>query len=288
MAPPHFGGGVYLFSPTTIAHEPGSIIARMNRDMRQPDQAEAAHAGPKRNLEYLGKYYEGSTVADYDRKRSTHGSWRAEQAALDDFLREISLPPGSAVVDVPVGTGRFLETYARLGFRVTGIDISTDMVATSRQRAAALGLQSATFAIGDATRLQLADKSVDLAVSVRFLNHLEFDTIRSVIAELARVSTRYLIVHARITLPEGDSSSLSVVINAFRRGAERLAAFAARFVKKKKVADRAATIHTTAAIREIFESAGLRILEDVVVNRRAHLGFEARMYLLAHDPARQS
>ena len=241
-------------------------------------------AGPKRNLEYLGKFYEGSTVADYDRKRRTHGSWRAEQAALDDFLRRISLPRASAVLDVPMGTGRFLDSYARHGFRVTGIDISTDMVAMSRQRAAALGLQSATFAIGDATRLGLADKSVDLAVSVRFLNHLELDVIRSVIAELARVSRRFLIVHARITLPEGGSSSLSVVINAFRRGAERLAAFTARFFKKKKVADRAATIHTAVAIREVFAGAGLRVLEDVVVNRRAHLGFEARMYLLAVEP----
>jgi len=244
-------------------------------------------AGPKRNLEYLGKFYEGSTVADYDRKRRTHGSWRAEQAALDDFLRRISLPRASAVLDVPMGTGRFLDSYARLGFRVTGIDISTDMVAMSRQRAAALGLQSATFAIGDATRLQLADKSVDLAVSVRFLNHLELDTIRTVITELARVSRHFLIVHARIALAEGGVSGSVLVINALRRGAERLAAFTARFVKKKKVANRAATIQTTAAIREIFESAGLRILEDVLVNRRVHLGFEARMYLLACDPARQ-
>ena len=244
-------------------------------------------ARPKRNLDYLGEFYEGLTVADYDRKRRTHRSWRAEQAALDDFLRKITLPPGSVVLDVPVGTGRFLDSYARYGFRVLGIDISADMVTMSRGRAAALGLQSATFTLGDATQLQFPDKSVDLAVCVRFLNHLELDTIRSVIAELTRVSRRYLIVHARIALAGGGVSGPALVINAFRRGAERLAAFVARFFKKKKVADRAATIHAAAAIREIFERAGLRILEDVVVNRRTHLDFEARMYLLIVDPSRQ-
>ena len=242
---------------------------------------------PKRNLEYLGEYYEGSTVADYDRKRSTRGSWRAERAALDDFLRRISLPRASAVLDIPVGTGRFLDSYARCGFQITGIDISPDMVAVSRRRASALGLQSATFAVGDATRLQLADQSVDLAVSVRFLNHLELDTVRSVVAELARVSRRFLIVHARIALTERGASGPALVINAVRLGAERLAAFVARLFKKKKVADRAATIHAASAIREIFERAGLAVLEDVVVNRRAHLGFEARMYLLAANPARR-
>lgn len=242
---------------------------------------------PKRNLEYLGEYYEGATVAAYDRKRRTRGSWRAEQAALDDFLKQIALPPGSPVLDVPVGTGRFLDSYARCGFQITGIDISPDMVATSRRRAAALGLESAAFAIGDATRLQLADQSVDLAVSVRFLNHLELDTVRSVVAELARVSRRFLIVHARIALAEGDASGPALVINALRLGAERLAAFVARFFKKKKVADRAATIHAASAIREIFGRAGLAVLEDVVVNRRAHLRFEARMYLLAVNPAKR-
>jgi len=255
--------------------------------MREPKQEDATRDGPKRNLEYLGEFYAGSTVADYDRKRRTRASWRAEQAALDDFLRRISLPSGSSVLDVPVGTGRFLDSYARLGFHITGIDISPDMVAMSRRRAAALGLQSATFAIGDATRLQLADQSVDLAVSVRFLNHLELDTVRSVVAELARVSRRFLIVHARIALAEGGVSGPALVINALRLGAERLAALAARFFKKKKVADRAATIHTAAVIREIFERQGLRVLEDVVVNRRAHLGFEARMYLLGVESVRQ-
>lgn len=242
----------------------------------------------KRNLEYLGEFYAGSTVADYDRKRRTRGSWRAEQAALDDFLRKIALPTGSPVLDVPVGTGRFLDSYARCGFQVTGIDISPDMVAMSKRRAAALGLHSAAFMIGDATRLQLADQSVDLAVSVRFLNHLELDTVRSVIAELARVARHFLIVHARIALPAGSVSGPALVIHALRLGAERLAALVARLFKKKKVADRAATIHAAAAIREIFERAGFAVLEDVVVNRRAHLGFEARMYLLAVNPARQS
>ncbi len=254
--------------------------------MRQAANDDADGHGPKRNLEYLGEYYAGSTVADYDRKREGRGSWQAEQRALDDFLGIIALPPGSAVLDVPVGTGRFLETYARLGFGVTGIDISTDMVSTTRKRGAAIGLKDAVFELGDASRLRLADKSMDLAVSVRFLNHLELDTIRTVIAELARVSRHFLILHARVALVQDGDFGSGTALNAARRGAEQLAALAARLFKKKKVADRAATIHAAADLYGVFERAGLRVLKDVSVNRRAHLGFEARMYLLAVDPAR--
>jgi ubiquinone/menaquinone biosynthesis C-methylase UbiE len=241
----------------------------------------------KGNVDYLKEYYEGSAVADYDRKRETHPAWLAEQEALSAFLRAASLPAGGLVLDIPVGTGRFLETYAAQGYRVLGIDISPDMVAASRRRCAALGLRDATFEIGDATRLACTDKSADLAVSVRFLNHLELDAVRSVVAELARVSRRFLIVHIRIARPAADGFSIAAAAGAFRNFWARLETLTAPIYKRKKVADTATTLHAESAIHEIFAAAGLRILEQRTVRQRLYQGFDARMYLLGFGSAHQ-
>jgi len=240
--------------------------------------------GAKANVDYLKEYYEGSAVADYDRKRETHPAWLAEQEALSVFLRAAALPAGSLVLDIPVGTGRFLETYAAQGFRVLGIDISPDMVAASRRRCAAVGLRDATFELGDATRLACADKRVDLAVSVRFLNHLELGAVRSVVAELARVSRRFLIVHVRIARPAADGFTIAAAAGALRNLWGRLETLAAPIYKRKKVADTATTLHAESAIHEIFVRAGLRILDQRAVRQRPYQGFDARMYLLAVGP----
>lgn len=239
------------------------------------------------NFESLKEYYEGSIVRDYDRKRKRQAGWQAEQDALTRFLRKASLRTGSLVLDIPVGTGRFLDTYARLGYRVLGIDISADMLDAARHRSRAAGLQDAVFEFGDATQLRLGDKSVDLAVSVRFLNHMELETVRSVIAELARVAKRFLILHIRIARPVARGLRLAAATGALRRGWEHLEERAAQVFKRKKVVDTAATIHPETAIHEIFAGQGLTVLDEIVVHRRVHRSFEARMYLLAFERARR-
>jgi hypothetical protein len=150
-----------------------------------------------------------------------------------------------------------------------------------------VGLQSAVFGLGGATRLALADKSVDLVVSVRFLNHLELDIVRSVIVELARVSRRFLIVHVRVARPAAEAFSIVAVAGALRNLVGRLGRLASRVFKKKKVADKAAIIHPEAAIHEIFGSAGLQILENRTVRQQPHQGFDARMYILCFASAHQ-
>lgn len=66
----------------------------------------------------------------------------AEQASCDaDFLvAECRLPAGASVLDVPCGEGRVSLELARRQFRVTGVDISADLIAKARRRAHELGL----------------------------------------------------------------------------------------------------------------------------------------------------
>ena len=74
--------------------------------------------------------------------------------------------PGERVLEVGVGTGLALPHYAA-GKRVTGIDLSDDMLARARQRVAsrALGNVEALLEM-DAEETDFADDSFDIAVAM--------------------------------------------------------------------------------------------------------------------------
>ena len=95
------------------------------------------------------------------------------------------------ILDVGTGTGRAALLLARGGARVTGVDASEEMLAIARQRAADEGIQ-ATFQRGDAHDLEFADRSFDVAVSLRVLMHTP--QWERCIAELCRVADRLVIV----------------------------------------------------------------------------------------------
>ncbi|MHC9295351.1 methyltransferase domain-containing protein [Mycobacterium sp. LTG2003] len=88
----------------------------------------------------------------------------AKFAALGDALR---LPPGTRVLDLACGSGEMLCTWARdLGFRGTGVDISTVFIEQAQGRAMELGVADRVeFVHGDASG-HVADEPVDLAACV--------------------------------------------------------------------------------------------------------------------------
>ena len=135
------------------------------------------------------RYY-GSLAATYDRERVSTPLWIREQEAVQRLLGEVER--GSSVIDVPVGTGRFLADYHERGLQVTGLDASTEMLAQSRDKAEALGM-TATFQQGDLRALPFADRAFDLAVCIRFLNWVKGDDLAACIRELSRVSKQAVI-----------------------------------------------------------------------------------------------
>jgi ubiquinone/menaquinone biosynthesis C-methylase UbiE len=98
---------------------------------------------------------------------------------------------GRPILDVGTGTGRAALLFARGGAQVTGVDASEEMLAVARHRAEAEGLR-VTFRHGDAHDLQFADRTFDVAVSLRVLMHTP--EWRRCIAELCRVADRLVIV----------------------------------------------------------------------------------------------
>lgn len=92
-------------------------------------------------------------------------------------------PRDAAVLDIGTGPGVLLVELARLrpDLRLTGIDLSPDMVTAARKNVAG----RATVQVADVTHLPFADDSFDLVVSSLSLHH--WDDPDGAVPELARV-----------------------------------------------------------------------------------------------------
>jgi SAM-dependent methyltransferase len=82
-----------------------------------------------------------------------------------NFIERLNIKPGSEVLDVACGTGNLAIPAARLGAKVIGVDIATNLLEQARTRAANEGLK-AEFREGDAEKLPFPDAQFDVVVSM--------------------------------------------------------------------------------------------------------------------------
>ncbi len=107
----------------------------------------------------------------------------SQRLALAPWLR---VRPGTSVLDVGCGVGRWCRELARRGARVTGVDFSPTMIAEARRRAAARGvLARCRFLVQDLAHLD-AGEQFDLILGVTVLQHiLEPQALRAAVRRLA-------------------------------------------------------------------------------------------------------
>src|SRR5262245_12959638 len=113
----------------------------------------------KQARKYQDLAVEGKKAQQYDAFSRTY---RMRDFQENAALAATYLRPGSAVLEVATGPGYFCIELAKLGdFRITGLDISDDLVKIARSNAAAAGVK-AEFVQGNASALQFPDASFDL------------------------------------------------------------------------------------------------------------------------------
>jgi len=95
-------------------------------------------------------------------------------------------PNGGAVLDVGTGPGVLLVELAarRPDLRLTGVDLSADMIAAATRNLEPFG-ERACARVGDVTSLPFPDRSFDLIVSSLSLHH--WDHPEAAVPELARI-----------------------------------------------------------------------------------------------------
>ena len=158
----------------------------------------------------FGNRYYQDRARDYDRLRENQPSWAAEHRALSEIAAELG--SGLSVLDVPVGSGRFFPIYGDLDWNVSGLDVSDEMLEVARSRSDGVLAAKPKLSKGKATALPFPDSQFDVVVCFRFLQSIvSFGDAQRVIAEIARVSRRFAVLHLDVRpeeLPEGPHPTL--------------------------------------------------------------------------------
>jgi len=143
--------------------------------------------------------YQGKTAELYDRKRSKRKKWKREMAVLQALAAQFE--PGASILDIPLGTGRFLEFYNEGRHTVYGIDISRDMLQKARDRVLALDSNhnrgDVGLVMGEAEHIPMRDSSIDYVVCIRLLNWVTKPIFKDIIKEFLRVARKGIIVGFR-------------------------------------------------------------------------------------------
>jgi len=108
-----------------------------------------------------------SLLRDYSRQAQTYDETRSASPSVLGPLREaLAGAPGRRLADIGGGTGNYARALRAEGWDPVVVDRQPEMLA----RAAAKGLETIE---ADARRLPLADASVDAAMLVSMLHHVE-------------------------------------------------------------------------------------------------------------------
>ena len=115
---------------------------------------------------------------------------KALNPARFGYMRRVLLddlrlaPAGRQVLDVGCGGGLLAEEFARLGFRVTGVDPSRESLAAARRHAAGAGLEI-DYQSGIGEALPFPDASFNVVYCCDVLEHVA--DLARVVAEASRV-----------------------------------------------------------------------------------------------------
>lgn len=136
--------------------------------------------------------YKKEAANSYNLLREKTDSWISENKVVAEYLNKI--PDALKVLDVPFGTGRFIDFYSKKNYKVTGLDKSKEMIEAANT---SLGekLKQCDIIEGDATNLPFNKGFFDLVVCFRFLPHIiNYQDAQKVINEASRVSNKYVIL----------------------------------------------------------------------------------------------
>ena len=157
------------------------------------------------------------------------------------------LSPGSAdaILDIGCAVGERTLRLAPLCAHAIGVDYSSAGIALARRRAKAAGIANATFIEADVRDLSaIASESVDKAMAVDLVEHIDDDTVAAMLRELSRVLR--------------PGATLAVYTPCRTHYVERLKA--RNFMLRQESGHIA--VRTPGALRRLIESEGWRLQQE--------------------------
>lgn len=120
--------------------------------------------------------------------------WHIEQQYMEKVVA--AMREGACLLDLPIGSGRFIPFYQGRNLKVLGVDISDAML---EQAAKKTGLDTnIRLERGDARTLDALASSFDYVVSWRLIHLLPDEMLSQVISELGRVNSGRIYIQAYV------------------------------------------------------------------------------------------
>lgn len=157
--------------------------------------------------ELKGKHRVMWALGDYDRLAE------GLTISTDQTLRVAKVRPGEQVLDLATGTGITAIAARERGATVTGLDLTPELLALARTKAAAEGFADIEFHEGDAEALPFEDASFDVVLST--CGHMFAPDQEKVASEIARVTRPGGRAVFLAWTPEGGLSGWFRITNAY-------------------------------------------------------------------------
>jgi len=129
--------------------------------------------------------FEEENAERYDKWYDTPQGREADRLEKDLFLKLVKPQKGQTLLDIGCGTGHFSFWFHNLGLKVTGVDISPNMLEVAADK---MKNQRIKFIRGEAQSLPFRDKSFDLVVMITTLEFL--NQPRKALKEAFRIARR--------------------------------------------------------------------------------------------------
>lgn len=139
---------------------------------------------PPLTIETTRCHYFGDKAKHYNKDREDSNKWKGENSAVKDALKDTT----GKVLDIPIGTGRFIPIYKKFNLDFIGMDVSEEMMVQAREVD-----PEAEIVFGDIMDIPLGDKSIESTVCTRLLNLMTEDEMVLAIKEMGRVTKERII-----------------------------------------------------------------------------------------------
>ena len=152
----------------------------------------------------LLKYYNKKQAEEYEARRNKP-IWRAE---TDFFKKLIKRNYGKSIrtlslLDVPVGTGRWIPLIEKITSKYVGVDVSENMINQAQQK-----LKECSEHFNKSSKLintsieklpLILNEKFEVIIMTRFLSHFSIDEIKSMMSILNNYLQGELIISLRVT-----------------------------------------------------------------------------------------